>query len=153
MEHWKGGPGFATYLGTGELEAASPDVRDWRTPEDCARLRDIVRLAALSPSVPCLFTVRDASIRLLPLESDGPARFLAIFERSPEKASPLAALSARRQQTARLAGLGLNVQEIAGDMKLSPNTVKSHLRHIYEALGVSNRAELARVVAAEGHNE
>jgi LuxR family transcriptional regulator, maltose regulon positive regulatory protein len=41
--------------------------------------------------------------------------------------------------------LGRSNREIAGRLFISTNTVKLHLRAIYERLGVSNRVEAARL--------
>jgi LuxR family maltose regulon positive regulatory protein len=53
-------------------------------------------------------------------------------------ASPL---SAREQQVAALLQEGLSNKEIAALLVISPATAKVHVRHIYEKLGVRNRAE------------
>lgn len=53
-------------------------------------------------------------------------------------------LTARQQSVAELAAEGFTNVEIGARLGLSPNTVKSHVKRVYETLGVSNRAELAR---------
>lgn len=40
--------------------------------------------------------------------------------------------------------LGFTAREIAGDLGLSFHTVRTHIRNIYEKLGVANRVELVR---------
>ena len=54
----------------------------------------------------------------------------------------LAELSLRESQVARLAVEGLTVLEMAERLCISRNTVKTHLEHIYQKLGVRNRLEM-----------
>jgi DNA-binding CsgD family transcriptional regulator len=49
-------------------------------------------------------------------------------------------LSSRELQVLRLAAEGNSGPEIAGQLTVSPATVKTHFEHIYEKLGVSDRA-------------
>jgi ATP/maltotriose-dependent transcriptional regulator MalT len=55
-------------------------------------------------------------------------------------ASPL---SPRERQVLELVAGGRTNEEVAGLLFISPVTVKAHLRHIYEKLGVRNRVEAA----------
>jgi two-component system, NarL family, nitrate/nitrite response regulator NarL len=55
-------------------------------------------------------------------------------------------LSDREREILRLIADGLSAPRIGGMLHLSPATVKTHLQHIYEKLGVSERA--AAVAAA-----
>jgi DNA-binding CsgD family transcriptional regulator len=43
---------------------------------------------------------------------------------------------------ARLARVGKTNQEIAGQLYLTINTVETHLRHVYQKLGIHRRADL-----------
>ena len=52
-------------------------------------------------------------------------------------------LSRREQQVLDLVAQGRTNDEVAGLLFISPVTVKAHLRHIYEKLGVRNRVEAA----------
>ncbi|GIE91029.1 LuxR family transcriptional regulator [Actinoplanes regularis] len=60
---------------------------------------------------------------------------------------PLARLTARQLQIARLAGTGATTRLIARELSVSPRTVDAHLARIYRLLGVPSRAGLAAVVA------
>jgi DNA-binding CsgD family transcriptional regulator len=51
------------------------------------------------------------------------------------------ALSARELEVLRMLLLGLGNEQIAARLYLSTNTVKTHLAHIYEKLGVHSRTE------------
>lgn len=50
------------------------------------------------------------------------------------------ALTARELEIIRLAADGFSAQRIAGELHVSLATVKTHLQHVYEKLGVSDRA-------------
>src|SRR5262245_44533633 len=61
----------------------------------------------------------------------------------------LDALSARELQVARLVSLGRTNPEIAAELFLSVKTIESHLRHIFQKLAVSSRADVARALRAK----
>jgi len=61
----------------------------------------------------------------------------------------LEALSARELQVARLVSLGRTNPEIAAELFLSVKTVESHLRHIFQKLAVSSRADVTRALRAK----
>lgn len=89
---------------------------------------------------------------LASLRSPG-ERFVLTFRRArPQSRDDGVELPERRLAVARLAADGLRIGEIAELLRLSPNTVKTHLRLAYEALDVGNRAELVHVlVRTSGH--
>jgi len=51
-------------------------------------------------------------------------------------------LTPRQEQIVRMVVEGLPNGEISSKLRVSPHTVKNHLFHIYEKLGVSSRVEL-----------
>ena len=57
---------------------------------------------------------------------------------------PIESLTAREHDVLRLAASGISVDEIAGRLFVSPNTVKTHLTHIYGKLGVRGRSDAVR---------
>jgi DNA-binding CsgD family transcriptional regulator len=64
--------------------------------------------------------------------------------------SGIGSLTERELQVARLVVDRRTNAEIAGVLYLSPKTVETHLRNIFQKLAVSTRAELARVVERSG---
>ena len=53
---------------------------------------------------------------------------------------PVRSLTPREVEVIQLAAYGLSGREIAGQLIVSPSTVKTHFNHIYEKLGVADRA-------------
>ena len=53
-------------------------------------------------------------------------------------------LTAREYEILRLAATGITVDEIAARLFLSPNTVKTHLTHVYAKLGARGRSDAVR---------
>lgn len=60
---------------------------------------------------------------------------------SPEQ--QLASLSPRERELLQLLSVGLSNTEIAADLSISLNTVKTHIYNIYKKIGVSNRLQAA----------
>ena len=58
-----------------------------------------------------------------------------------------AALTAQEQRVALLVAEGLSNKEAAARLVLSTKTVEGHLRNIFEKLGVTSRAQVARALA------
>jgi len=53
----------------------------------------------------------------------------------------LPALTRREEQILRLIAHGLTNKEISCNLSISESTVENHIHHIYEKLGISNRAQ------------
>ncbi len=67
---------------------------------------------------------------------------------APTPASP--PLTAREREVLALIAEGLANKEIAARLHISENTVKTHVRHILEKLGLRSRAEAAVYAVREG---
>jgi two-component system NarL family response regulator len=66
-----------------------------------------------------------------------PKRIKAIYDDRKKRPS----LSDREIEIIRLVAKGFSNDELADRLPLSPETIKAHLRHIYEKLGVESRVE------------
>ena len=77
-----------------------------------------------------------------------PAGWLAAVHRA-ENQSLFAQLSGRQLEVLELIAAGLDNARIAQRLHISRNTVKFHVRVIYERLGVTNRVQAARALGDE----
>lgn len=59
-------------------------------------------------------------------------------------AAPSLDLTTREISVLKLVEKGLSYSEIAGDLKLSPHTVHSHIKNIYDKIHATSRAEMLR---------
>ncbi len=59
-------------------------------------------------------------------------------------------LTVREYEILRLAATGITVDEMAGRLFLSPNTVKTHLTHVYAKLGARGRSDAVRAALHSG---
>lgn len=59
--------------------------------------------------------------------------------------SPLLTLTRREKEVLAALAAGRSNKEIAQEQNVAPNTVKFHLKNLYEKLGVSNRAQAVSV--------
>lgn len=62
----------------------------------------------------------------------------------PRKSDDLNSLSEREQKVLDLLGTGMTAKEIGEKLFVSANTVRTHIRHIYEKLQVRTRVEAVR---------
>jgi two-component system, NarL family, nitrate/nitrite response regulator NarL len=59
-------------------------------------------------------------------------------------------LSGREREVLRLTAKGLTSQKIGDELFIAPTTVKTHLHHLYEKLGVSDRAAMVAEAMRRG---
>ncbi|MFR9838036.1 response regulator [Corynebacterium striatum] len=71
---------------------------------------------------------------------------LAIPHAQPQEPLVLADLSARENEVAQLVAKGLDNNEIAEQLYVSVATVKTHIKHILEKIGGTNRVHIAIAV-------
>ncbi len=68
----------------------------------------------------------------------------------PKKSDDLNALSDREQEVLDLLSTGMTAKEIGEKLFVSTNTVRTHIRHIYEKLQVQSRVEMMNHVRGKG---
>jgi LuxR family maltose regulon positive regulatory protein len=81
-------------------------------------------------------------------------RLVVRFEQHMASANPLTRLTQRQLQVLALLARGYAIRNISHDLVISENTVKMHLKHIYQTLGVRGKAEavaLARQMGLPEH--
>jgi DNA-binding NarL/FixJ family response regulator len=83
-----------------------------------------------------------------PVDTRGPRR--SRFQRERMWPGKEEGLTERESQVLVLCAEGLTNREIAEALYLSPETIKSHLAHIYRRLDLANRTEAARYVQLTG---
>jgi DNA-binding CsgD family transcriptional regulator len=72
------------------------------------------------------------------------------FRRDVSDVTPLGELSERERQIVRLVANGESGPEIADELHISHNTVRTHVRNSMEKLGARSRAHLVAKALAEG---
>lgn len=73
------------------------------------------------------------------------------FRRTAASENPPRSLSPREHEVVHLVSLGAAGPEIAGELQISPETVRTHVRNAMEKLGARSRAHLVAKSLAEGH--
>lgn len=69
-----------------------------------------------------------------------------VADRKGEKSTPPKGLTARETEVVTHLAAGLSNKEIAHKLGIEESTIKSHIKNIYEKLGVSNRTQAAKLV-------
>jgi LuxR family transcriptional regulator, maltose regulon positive regulatory protein len=86
----------------------------------------------------------EGSPELLSYVSNLMAAWSSRYQSKPLQTQPSAipdSLSAREGDILKLIGEGLSNKEIARNLAITPETVKSHVKHIFTKLNVDNRAQ------------
>jgi DNA-binding NarL/FixJ family response regulator len=130
-------------------------VMMWTVQEDDDMIFEALRAGAagyLLKRSP--FAEVHASIRMIqdggsPMSPAIARRVVESLQEVPRKDHP-DALTAREQAVLDLMARGLRDKEIASDLSISMNTVRTHVRHIYEKLQVQGRVEAVNKVRGEG---
>lgn len=67
-----------------------------------------------------------------------------------EKNAKIDGLTLREKEIMHLVAVGYRNQEIAGELNISPNTVKNHIKRINDKVGVVNRTQLVAFAIRHG---
>ncbi|MGE9268812.1 MAG: response regulator [Verrucomicrobiales bacterium] len=91
--------------------------------------------------------VRDAIAQVLsggaPMSAEIARRVVEAFHQQPREETGLTSLSSRESEILALLAQGLINKEIATQLSISIETVRTHLKHIYDKLHVRTRTEAA----------
>ena len=129
-QEWAAGLARQRFTGEAQMvraDGATVDVH-WGATTEVVTGRRLVLLVALSVS--------------------GRGRGLRLAE--PSEAAP-GSLSDREREVLRLVALGATGPEIADELQISHNTVRTHLRNSMKRVGARSRAHLVAVALGEGH--
>ena len=139
----------AIFTPEGKLDVASKPFSKWVTPERRDMLARRVRRFDATKDPGGMQIMGGAEVHLVRLDSVGSLRYLIsveaaqLFEIYPEYW-----LTPRQREVARLAIRGATSPEIAQELNLSPQTVKTHMRDIFRRLQIGSRAELASALSS-----
>lgn len=128
----------------GEIDCLSTDMETWLTPDKYHFLRDrIIELDDRNVEHHAE-SLDGAKIDILRLHSSDDVRYLIRIER-PQLLTidPSYWLTERQREVAHYVMSGATSPEIAEQLHVSAETVKSHIKNIFERLDISSRAELA----------
>jgi DNA-binding NarL/FixJ family response regulator len=118
------------------LEAAAG--RSFRSPRLAPPDLEGARFATSMPHIP----------RFTPTaEAEGEEH--ASAQRTLPPSLPAARLSARQEEVAALAAVGLSNEQIAAQLSIELNTVKVHMQRIFAALGIRRRSQIVAALASD----
>jgi PAS domain S-box-containing protein len=131
-------------------------------PEDRTRAREVfsrkVLGSAAATDVHTVLVATDGRRIALEISSvllrDGD-RVVGVFGQlagplEDESGVPHPKLSPRQAQVLQLLGQGLSTKQIAGELHLSPETVRNHVRQVFRVFGVNSRLEAVAVARRGG---
>ena len=128
----------------GRIDLASATAAAWlATPGFRDRVKAVVR-ALERGELEGVENLALASVRWARLHGAGGHVYLLHIASAPQL--PIAAdgvLSPRQRRAAEFLAAGATVRETAHAMGVGPETVRTHIREVYQRLGISNRVELA----------
>ena len=73
------------------------------------------------------------------------------FRRADDVEQPAVQLTAREREVVHHVALGATAREIADELQIAHDTVRSHVRNAMKKLGARSRAHLVARAFAEGH--
>lgn len=106
------------------------------------------REAAIAMAADARRLAQEVASETIRTAADATLQRIAAQPTAPDLTHPLASLTIRERQIARLAATGLTSRDIAAELSVSPRTVDTHLSRIYRKLGITSRAALASRVSA-----
>ena len=134
---------------TGAIEHASPAFDKWLTPDRHGYLRLWTRAFDAGTDTTVSRVLSGAEVRMMRVDGAGGVRYMITVDRAEMlRLRPRYWLTPRQLEVAELAVGGATNADVARVLDVSPETVKSHLKTIYDRLGVTNRLELNHALDA-----
>ena len=136
--------GHVIFAADGTVEDGSTSGARWLAFPDvrtglAKRVRDLHEGRSTTRTVP------RADVVVEPMDAVGPTRYLATITSLPVLERPfMDDLTPRQRQVAALVVAGKRNPEVALELGLAEETVRTHLRAAYERFGVADRSDLAR---------
>ncbi len=127
----------------GQALYASEGSQSWLTNQRLTALGGVVRKAGGAQRTQA--RVDDVDIQLVRMYHRTGSHYLAVLTRAAPKRTAVR-LSEMQRRVAGLAAQGNTAQQVSAQLGVSVNTVKFHLKRVYEILNVSNRVELSRAL-------
>jgi DNA-binding CsgD family transcriptional regulator len=138
---------FGVFDEQGKLEYASQAFERFSTKS----LRDVLgqrirRLAGRKGHCDTAIA-HGAEIEIVRLDGPTGVRYMVtLCQVGVLRVDPAAGLTGRQREIAEYAAHGATAKEIAATLEISPHTVKTHIKNIYERLQISSRVELAQAI-------
>jgi DNA-binding CsgD family transcriptional regulator len=131
----------------GRIEHASSTFVDWLDDDKADYLRRRINRLDQTGDGSGVEYVETAEVRVIRLDAgydtaDGIRYMVTVGRAELWQIRPVHRLTERQREVADFAAAGATAQEIADTLDISKNTVKQHLKNIYERLGIGSRAEL-----------
>jgi DNA-binding NarL/FixJ family response regulator len=98
-----------------------------------------------TPAAKLIEALQDLKIGGSPMSSQIARMVVSAFQQEP-KANPIEVLSLREQDVLHWLAQGFRYQDIADKLFISVETVRTHIRNIYEKLHARNRKEALKKV-------
>ncbi len=107
------------------------------------QFRELVQRALTSPRSPSTANIAESGQGVTPLALTVEGAAVQAERLTPRANGELDALTEREREVLELVAKGMTNKEIAGALVITPNTVKRHLKAIFEKLGIHTRAAAA----------
>lgn len=148
--HLPHGPAYLVAGPDGRVLHATPEARPWLDRPDFTDHLSVAVRGLDRGGTPGSHVLDMAEVLVSRLDGEGGVRYLVCVRPAQRiTRAVLASLSPVQRRIAEYIGAGAQRDEVATALGIGAETVRSHLRVVYERLGVANRLELARVLSEE----
>lgn len=131
----------------GNLLRLSDAAAEWVTDDRKEKLSRLTRRMNASEEVEAWEVLDRSQVHSIRLNGAQDVLYLAsVVPLQAPRMKPAAMLTPRQREVAEYAAVGATVHEIAETLDISANTIKHHLKNIYDRLGIGSRVELARLI-------